>query len=1420
MSAADQTRNPVERLAEEFLERYRRGERPSIHEYTARYPALAEEIRELLPALVLMEEAGQEEAEPEGAFSGRVTGDGQALQRLGEYRILREIGRGGMGVVYEAVQETLGRHVALKVLPFEAAANPVHRQRFQREARAAARLHHTNIVPVFDVGEHKNIHYYAMQFIQGQALDEVLAELQRLRRPAEANASPARAATGLATSLAESLQSGQFALDDGPPQASEPVARSDDALEPAAPARASSYPAASGLSSASSRPYHRSVARIGQQVAEALAYAHAHKVLHRDIKPSNLLLDHQGTVWLTDFGLAKEEGEDLTRTGDVVGTLRYLAPERLGGKADVRGDIYSLGLTLYELATLRPAFAETDRVHLVQRITQVEPTPPRQLDPHLPRDLETIIQKAIAKEPPRRYQTAAELAADLGRFLEDRPILARRNSLAALAWRWIRRNPGWAATLGLVLGLLVVLAVGGLLVNMHLRAAVENARQAEQDKTEQLWQTLVERAAAKRASGQMGQRFETLAAIKKAAAIRPGPELRDEAVAALVLPDLELAREWQGCTADTLAVAFDVAFTRYVTLQRDGSLVVYRLEDAGARIIAHLPSLGSPPFHGLAMSPDGRFVAYGHTCHQEGSASGLRLWKLDEPEPAVVLDDPDGVHLFALVFHPSGRWLAVGHGNGTVSIYEPQTGRTLRRFDLGIAPYNLAFHPQEQKLAVIAGNTVRLFEIDSGRERPGLPAPAGCNYLSGLAWHPDGRHLATVGNDFKIRLYDAGTCREVMAPWSGEKDGGTLIAFNHAGDRLVSFGWGGQSRLWEVDTGRVLLTLPGSYGLQFSPDDRLLGSQVDGPWLRLWRLAPGRELRALRRAAAAESESIFAPQLDATGQWLAAYCRDKETRLGFLGLDAGLPAPSTLLPFAQAERICGYFPQDGWLTQGETGFLSWPMQRDPRDADALVIGPPQRQRLPRGAQAARASPDGSLLAVPYWTGTLVLDRTRPGWQLELGPQHDVRHCAVSPDKRWIATASWFWDGRSQGVRVWDAHTGELVRELPLDTMTLVAFSPDGKWLATFLGRQDGRLWEVGTWRERLHLRGGGILFSPDSKMLALMEPAGAIALVESDTGRVLARLNGPETALYQPQAFTPDGTRLITTNSTSPYLQVWDLRTLRKELVKLGLDWDWPPFPEPAAPSGSVPSRVRIDGGFLAQPFVGPAAEAVAVYSLALAAAPFNADLYFYRALAEAQLRQNRVAIADYSRFLALTAAGHPHRVEALVRRIGNHRTLGDPTVALTELELLLQGPLATHDWDDEIALSCDTVARQFVASNAGSALAARLLPLARWAREHEPYSAEHQHTLGAVLYRLGRYAEALPCLSCARPDGRSRPFEGCFLAMCYQQLGQHEKARQCLERANGEPPAFSLWPADPSVDLGALRAEASRVVGLSAAPR
>jgi serine/threonine protein kinase len=526
MGSQSSGRDPVEQLAEEFAQRLRRGERPSLTEYTTRYPALAGQIRELFPALVEMEQLASVGGPLTGPYGATGVGTAPPLEQLGDYRILREVGHGGMGVVYEAVQESLGRHVALKVLPWYGLLNPTQLERFRREAKAAARLHHTNIVPVFGVGEDNGIHYYAMQFIQGLSLDKVLYDVRRLRgsrgREAQAAGEPGNP---LSESVAQGLLSGQFPQPDPDPAEAptKPAAAATPAasLSPTQPSSGSKVPttgSGSPLTGLTESQYFRSVAQVGLQIAEGLAYAHQHGILHRDIKPSNLLLDRAGTVWITDFGLAKaDDSDNLTKTGDFVGTLRFMAPERFEGRCDVRSEVYGVGITRYEMATLRPAFSEPDHMALLEQVRTSEPQRPSQCDPPMPRDLETIILKAMAKDPAERYATAEAIAEDLRRFLADRPIQARRTSGAERLWRWCRRNPAVASLAALALLLLASVAVISSLSAIWLKGERDRVTQTERDRRFQLVQALQDRAHAGRMSRRQGQRYASLDALRQAA---------------------------------------------------------------------------------------------------------------------------------------------------------------------------------------------------------------------------------------------------------------------------------------------------------------------------------------------------------------------------------------------------------------------------------------------------------------------------------------------------------------------------------------------------------------------------------------------------------------------------------------------------------------------------------------------------------------------------------------------------------------------------------------------------------------------------------------------------------------------------------------------------------------------------------------
>jgi serine/threonine protein kinase len=417
----------------EYVEALERGESPNRYELLA---ANAEFAAELLEFFKGRDQVDRLAAPLREAARSTETD----LGTLGDFRLLREVGRGGMGIVYEAEQISLRRRVALKVLPFAAAMDPRQLQRFQNEAQAAAHLHHTNIVPVYGIGCERGVHYYAMQFIEGQSLAALLDDLR----------------AGVTTT--------PYQIGDAPPPP---------------PAITTKVAAALPTERAGGRQYYRRVAVLMRQAAEALEHAHQMGVIHRDVKPANLLLDRRGELWITDFGLAQFCTDTaLTQTGELLGTLRYASPEQAMAKrglVDHRTDIYSLGVTLYELLTLTPVFSGRDRQELLHQIAFDEPRPPRALDAAIPVELETIVLKAIAKTPAERYASARELADDLQRFLDDKPILARRPSLLDRATKWARRHRSLVAS-GVVL---LVLAVIVLTVSNVLIAQSKDAAQRD-----------------------------------------------------------------------------------------------------------------------------------------------------------------------------------------------------------------------------------------------------------------------------------------------------------------------------------------------------------------------------------------------------------------------------------------------------------------------------------------------------------------------------------------------------------------------------------------------------------------------------------------------------------------------------------------------------------------------------------------------------------------------------------------------------------------------------------------------------------------------------------------------------------------------------------------------------------------------------
>ena len=444
----DDTDDPrVLAAARDYLAELEAGRKPDRKRYEQRHPELAGAISECLAGVELAHAAGEALRPHETLMP-----EAPPTEPLGDFRIVRELGRGGMGIVYEAVQLSLGRRVALKVLPFAAGLDAKQLARFRTESHAAAQLHHTNIVPVYAVGCERGTHFYAMQLIEGKSLADLIGEL---RGDSEGWSPDGRGHTTM-----------------GLP--GEPTVAANR-REPSTPTVTRTQ---------RDKRSYRTAATLGCQVAQALDYAHEAGVVHRDIKPANLMLDGKGNVWVTDFGLAQVTGEQgLTRTGDVFGTLSYMSPEQASGRrtdVDHRTDVYSLGVSLYELLTLQPIFPTDDRRKLLSQILNDEPMPLREHDRGIPKELETIVMKATAKVPQERYATAGELAADLRRYLDDRPILARRPTWVDQARKWMRRHPAYVGAAVLLLAFGALGFAASTVVVLQEQRRTESARLSEQ----------------------------------------------------------------------------------------------------------------------------------------------------------------------------------------------------------------------------------------------------------------------------------------------------------------------------------------------------------------------------------------------------------------------------------------------------------------------------------------------------------------------------------------------------------------------------------------------------------------------------------------------------------------------------------------------------------------------------------------------------------------------------------------------------------------------------------------------------------------------------------------------------------------------------------------------------------------------------
>jgi WD40 repeat protein len=1011
-----------------------------------------------------------------------------APPHVGDYEILGEVGRGGMGVVYRARHLQLQRIVALKMLLGGAFAHGEERVRFRAEAEAVARLQHPHIVQIYEVGEHDvgaglPRPYFTLEFADGGNL------------------------------------AGRIAGRPQPPRA-----------------------AASWL----------------EALARAVHYAHGQGIVHRDLKPSNVLLTAEGQPKICDFGVAKFlTGSDArTLSGTVLGTAEYMAPEQALGKAQVgpAADLYALGAILYTALTGRPPFQGTSVWHTLEQVLKQEPVSPHRLQPSVPRDLETICLKCLAKEPGRRYASAQALADDLRRFLADQPIQARRPSLGERCARWVRHHKAVTAAVAVVTGILVAAAVVSTLEAVQKEAARLEARNAE---------------AAALAAQKRAEAAQQLAEDRRELAVRNlylattnliGPALNSPVGVNQVrqflrewrgLPARDDPRGWEwfycqalarraqralrGHTADASALAWSPDGRRLASGGFDNTLRVWDADTA--REIRTVPA----PWGILAVSwsPDGRRLASANWSDKTVGVWDPATGK--EVRPRL----PHADELFSVAFHPDGRRVAASDFGGMVIVWDTASGKALfTRAVRDKAGSPVCWSPDGRRLAAGAeGNAIQVWDADSGQALARLEGHTGS--VAAVRWSPDGRRLASAGQDRTLKVWDAATGTVLRTvPFPQVESWSEALCWSPDSHRLAAGGTDLAVHVWDADSGKEQFALWGHTGAHicavcWSPDGRRLASAERG-WngeIRVWDLAAALGPRTLPVGGPDEPELEVCWSPD--GRRLVSGHKSGDVKIW--DADSGLTL-ATLCAHAGPVTRVRWAPDGRRLaTAGHDATVKlW----DAQDGRLLATRPPDGPPVyalswgPDGQRLACNAVDGS---ITYWDVTTGARRRAPftggaaawspkGNRLAVGGSYSIRLHDTETDAQlavWPNTTAhtnlpnWSPDGRhiavvaGHAVEVRDATTGRVPFPLLGHTQRVhaLAWGPDSKQLAT--GTEDGRihLWDTATGNAILTLRGQGgpvqsVAWSPDGRRLAYATGKGQITILDATLGYAGERARG------------------------------------------------------------------------------------------------------------------------------------------------------------------------------------------------------------------------------------------------------------------------------------------------------------------------
>jgi WD40 repeat protein len=1082
---------PVWDLVAEFLERRERGDAVDAESFVRAHPGVADRLREALAGFQWMDAK---------ARPGHAKIDEVLPRSFGNYQLLRVIGRGGMGCVYEAIHQPLKRHVAVKVLPPHLTDVREFRLRFLREARVVASLHHTNIAPVFEVGQIGNTLYLAMPFIDGPNLRELTL----------------------------------------------PLPDDDLIITKALRAR---------LPAPLTPDYFRWVADLGLQSADALAHAHGRGVIHRDVKPSNLLIDEHGAIWIVDFGLAKGPAHPtVTQPGELIGTLRYASPEQVRGDSfDERTDVYSLGVTLYEILTRRPAFPPGPG----NQVLAVEPPRPRRVNSRIPRDLETIVVRAMAKRPADRYPSAAALAEDLRRFLRDEPIRARPIGWFGRLVRWSRRNPAVTGVAAAAAFLLAVLLVFHVFREAEHREAISEekgiaaARYAD-------WLRLSAEIATN--SSQPERTRHALEMIRAAAKI----EFRDEhwELAMRALDQVDVAPGVELTEPDRMIrlLATSPSGNDLVGVEPDGRLVFWDTRSGQAWLSATF----GEPLTAIAWSPDGTQLVGVSTKH---------VWLGHVNRAARTVDDVRAI-LYkpaAVAFSPDCRQIALW--GETLAVWDIAQGQLLREKSSphadgsATSPYQTAaWSPDGKVLAAVPRGeaTLEFWAMPDGEQLLpiGVIPEEDTRFVgqpvAAVAFSPDSSRIACGCSDGAIRVYhrEKATLERTLHGHDGPVQWLDFIA-PHApapgADSPQPFTWLVSAdtvdvRQWDVARNQQVAVLARRVddlrSVSVDRQGKILAIADASGAARTWRMPDMRRHQVI----GPEPSRISSVATTTHNRWVA--WADQRGHVSIVDIDQRLPR----VEFASGlSDVCLAFSPGGtMLAVAGEGDPPIQLRSVPTgEVKSLAVGTSAVRAVAfvdSGAKLAAAHTDGSLVV---WN----LETSQPFATVDATPLSSL---AASSDGKWLAGG-----GPKGELHLWNTAT-MIPRRVPAaheSEILAVAFSPDDRSIAS--ASQDGRIcrWRVPNLKRELSFEGPGgpvrdLKYCLDGSTLVSCGGDGRIFVWAADRVARIGSLAGRSTGRFDVLATTPDGQRVIAAGGPKQAtaagpggLEIWDLGEIHRLML-------------------------------------------------------------------------------------------------------------------------------------------------------------------------------------------------------------------------------------------------------------------------------